>query len=271
MIILGIIENLRKIKASRAVLLLGAPDRACIFLILYQSCYNLMQKLLLNGATIVPRIIVLQYLFMKNILGIVVLGLLWCNTAFALPKCQGEDISKWTKCEGVKITSKGSKYSGEFKDGKYHGQGTITNTVGDKYIGGWKDGEFYGKGTLTYSNGDKKNGIWKNSKVNEQNSLTVSTEERKKKLLKTIDENSIKKVIDKITKGDGLQKTDLTKVINQLKLSGIDTGMKPKELEAYLNSKEFSNELKSEKVQNLLSSKEFLGKIQKKFEKLTNK
>ena len=46
-----------------------------------------------------------------------------------------------------------------------------------------------------------------------------------------------------------------------LKLSGIDTGVKPKELEAYLNSKEFSIELKSEKVQNLLSSKEFLRKI----------
>ena len=60
-------------------------------------------------------------------------------------------------------------------------------------------------------------------------------------------------------------------MINQLKLSVVDTGMKPKELEAYLNFKEFSNELKSEKAQNLLSSKEFLGKIQKKFEKLTNK
>ena len=46
-----------------------------------------------------------------------------------------------------------------------------------------------------------------------------------------------------------------------LKLSGIDTGVKPKELEAYLNSKEFSSELKSEKVQNLLSYKEFLRKI----------
>ena len=209
---------------------------------------------------------------MKKILVVIVLSLLWCNTAFALPKCQGEDTSKWTICQGAKITSKGSKYSGEFKEGKYHGQGTITNAAGDEYIGGWKDGKFYGKGTLTYSNGNKKSGIWKDGKVNEQNTLTVSSGGKKKeKPLKTIDEISIKKVIDKITQGDGLQKTDLTKVMNQLKLSGIDTGMKPKELEAYLNSKEFSNELKSDKVQNLLSSKEFLGKIQKKFEKLTNK
>ena len=209
---------------------------------------------------------------MKKLLAIIVLGLLLSNTVSALPKCQGEDTSKWKMCKGIKITSKGSKYSGEFKEGKYHGQGTITNAAGDEYIGGWKDGKFYGKGTLTYSNGNKKSGIWKDGKVNEQNTLTVSSGGKKKeKPLKTIDETSIKKVIDKITKGDGLQKTDLTKVMNQLKLSGIDTGMKPKELEAYLNSKEFSNELKSDKVQNLLSSKEFLGKIQKKFEKLTNK
>ena len=37
LIILGIIENLRKIKASRVVLLPGAPDRASIILILQQS------------------------------------------------------------------------------------------------------------------------------------------------------------------------------------------------------------------------------------------
>jgi hypothetical protein len=209
---------------------------------------------------------------MKKPLFIIVFALLLCNEAFALPKCQGEDTSKWTMCVGSMTTSKGSKYSGEFKNGKYHGQGTTTNIGGDKYVGGWKDGKFYGKGTLTYSNGNKKSGNWKDGEVNEQSTLTVSSEGKKKeKPLKTIDETSIKKVIDKITKGDGLQKTDLTKVMNQLKLSGIETGMKPKELEAYLNSKEFSNELKSDKVQNLLSSKEFLGKIQKKFEKLTNK
>ena len=93
---------------------------------------------------------------MKKFLAIIVLGLLLSNTAFALPKCQGEDTSKWTMCFGSMTTSKGSKYSGEFKNGKYHGQGTTTNIAGDKYVGRWKDGKFYGKGTLTYSNGKKK-------------------------------------------------------------------------------------------------------------------
>ena len=117
---------------------------------------------------------------MKKLLAILVLGLLLSNTASALPKCQGEDISKWIMCKGVKITSKGSKYTGEFKDGKYHGQGTITNTAGDKYIGGWKDDKFYGKGTLTYSNGERKSGVWKDGKVNEQKTLTSFDQNKKK-------------------------------------------------------------------------------------------
>ena len=60
--------------------------------------------------------------------------------AATLPKCQGDDISKWTMCEDIKTTSKGSKYTGEFKDAKYHCKGAVTNTTGDKYIGGWESG-----------------------------------------------------------------------------------------------------------------------------------
>ena len=55
---------------------------------------------------------------MKKLLLITILSLLLCNKAFSLPKCQGEDISKWNMCKGIKKTSKGSKYTGEFKDGK---------------------------------------------------------------------------------------------------------------------------------------------------------
>ena len=83
-------------------------------------------------------------------------------------------------CKGVKITSKGSKYSGEFKDGKYHGQGTINNVTGDQYTGGFKSGKFYGKGTLTHSNGEKKSGVWKDGKVNEQSTIKLTDEDKKK-------------------------------------------------------------------------------------------
>ena len=120
---------------------------------------------------------------MKKLLAIIVPGLLLSNTVSALPKCIGDDISKWKMCEGIKTTSKGSKYIGEFKNGKYHGQGTIINSAGDKYIGGWKDGKFYGSGTLTYSNGDKKSGVWKDGIIGNQNTLTSSNVNKKKKNL----------------------------------------------------------------------------------------
>ena len=126
---------------------------------------------------------------MKKLLGIVVFGLLLSNTASALPKCQGEDISKWTMCEGIKTTSKDLKYVGEFKDGKYHGQGTITNSAGDKYTGGWKHGKYYGKGTLTYFNGDKKKVVVKDGKFYEQKTLTSFDQNKKKKKRLRLEKN----------------------------------------------------------------------------------
>ena len=57
---------------------------------------------------------------MKKLLGIVVLGLLWCNTASALPICEGEDTSKWTMCEGTKSYPDGTKYVGNWKDGDFN-------------------------------------------------------------------------------------------------------------------------------------------------------
>ena len=206
---------------------------------------------------------------MKKFLSILVLVLLWCNTAFSLPKCKGEDISKWTMCEGIKTTSKGSKYSGEFKDGKYHGQGTITNASGDKYIGGWNNGKFFGEGILTRSNGDKKSGIWKDGKLYKKDTLSVSNKE--KKISEGLSDFDINKVINKITKGDGMKNIDLKNAMNQLKSSGIDIDMDPKQLEKYLNSKEFTKILNSKDIQNKLRSKEFLEKIKKQFETIKNR
>ena len=34
-------------------------------------------------------------------------------------------------------------YSGEFKDGSYHGQGTHTWAKGNKYVGEWKDNKVW--------------------------------------------------------------------------------------------------------------------------------
>jgi hypothetical protein len=206
---------------------------------------------------------------MKKILTIIVLGLLWCNTVSALPKCQGEYISKWTMCKGIKTTSKGSKYVGEFKDGKYHGKGTITNAAGDKYIGGWNNGKFFGEGTLTRSNGDKKSGIWKDGKLYKKDTLSASNKE--KKISESLSDSDINKVINKITKGDGMKNIDFKNAMNQLKSSGIDIDMDPEQLKKYLNSKRFTKILNSKDIQSKLKSKEFLEKIKKEFETIKNR
>ena len=61
------------------------------------------------------------------------------------------------------------KYVGEFKDGVHHGQGTLIYVFdGDKYTGEFKDGAQEGQGTYTYSNGDKYIGEWKDGMYNGQ-------------------------------------------------------------------------------------------------------
>ena len=45
--------------------------------------------------------------------------------------------------QGTLTTPDGSKYVGEFKNGKYHGQGTLTFRDGDKYVGEFKDEEMW--------------------------------------------------------------------------------------------------------------------------------
>ena len=86
---------------------------------------------------------------MKKLLGIVVLGLLWCNIVYALPKCKGEDYSKWTSCVGTYTNDK-HKYTGEFGNdpGKRHGKGISVNKKGYKFEGIFKNDRIY-RGTLT--------------------------------------------------------------------------------------------------------------------------
>tara|TARA_B110000240_G_C13173407_1_gene314611 strand:- start:51 stop:299 length:249 start_codon:yes stop_codon:yes gene_type:complete len=79
---------------------------------------------------------------MKKLLGIVALGFLWFNTAAALPKCIGEDSSKWTMCESTKIYSDGKKYICEWKNGEMDGQGTFTEIDGTILTGQWKNNKF---------------------------------------------------------------------------------------------------------------------------------
>ncbi len=68
----------------------------------------------------------------------------------------------------------GSKYQGNFRNGKYDGQGVYTFTNGNKYVGEFKNGKSNGQGTLTYADGGKYTGNWKNGKSNGQGTLTYA-------------------------------------------------------------------------------------------------
>ncbi len=59
----------------------------------------------------------------------------------------------------------GSKYVGEWKDGKKHGQGTFSWPGGAKYVGEFKDDKQHGQGTLTFDDGKVLKCTWVNGEA----------------------------------------------------------------------------------------------------------
>ena len=59
-----------------------------------------------------------------------------------LPACQGRDAASWNNCLGTEVYPAGSKYVGEFINGKPHGQGTFLASNGTISAGIWADGKF---------------------------------------------------------------------------------------------------------------------------------
>ena len=85
----------------------------------------------------------------------------------------------------------GSKYSGYWKNGTYHGGGTLTSPAAIKNTGTWEKGRSYGRytqqflngetftgevysnsGTKTFANGDSYTGEFKRNKFNGQGTYT---------------------------------------------------------------------------------------------------
>jgi hypothetical protein len=76
--------------------------------------------------------------------------------------------------KGSRTPYDGSKYEGELKDGKYHGQGALTFRDGRKYTGEFKKNKFDGQGTMNYLDGSKYEGQWKDGYKQGQGILTSS-------------------------------------------------------------------------------------------------
>jgi hypothetical protein len=112
---------------------------------------------------------------MKNLLRFLAFVLM-VGSAYAqsnLPACPSSGY--FDNCFGTRIRAYfPDKYVGEFKDDKFHGQGTFTYVSGDEYVGEFKDGKFDGQGTFTFANGSKYVGEWKDRRWNGQGTLFSS-------------------------------------------------------------------------------------------------
>ena len=108
----------------------------------------------------------------------------------ALPNCPSDTSVRWDDCFGTYTENIGT-YVGEWKDDKYHGQGTYTVANGDKYVGEFKDGKYHGQGTYTYPNGERRVGYFMNDQyipdICEGMGLVKGTESFGNCVLKLID------------------------------------------------------------------------------------
>ena len=114
-------------------------------------------------------------------LSLLVFAFVLSGTAFGqsnLPACKGSDTNRWSNCFGSWTASSGDKYVGEWKDGKYNGQGTYTFANGDKYVGEWKDDKRNGQGTITFADGKKYVGEYKDDMPNGQGTGTFANGEK---------------------------------------------------------------------------------------------
>ena len=68
--------------------------------------------------------------------------------------------------KGILIWADGLRYHGRFEDNKRTGKGTLTWVNGDKYVGDFVNNQRTGKGTLTWINGAKYYGDFLNGKMN---------------------------------------------------------------------------------------------------------
>ena len=74
---------------------------------------------------------------------------------------KSKDSLEIAKCEW----KNGDIYEGEFKDGKFNGNGTYKYKNGNIYEGEFKNVYFYGKGIYKYNNGNIYEGEFKNDNL----------------------------------------------------------------------------------------------------------
>ena len=115
---------------------------------------------------------------MNRLFAALLLATAWldAHAQSSLPQCPKDIKASWTNCFGTVTFEegefKGHKYVGEFRDDKYHGQGTYTFADGSKYVGGYRDGKLTGQGTATLATGEKYVGEFWDGKSHGQGTYT---------------------------------------------------------------------------------------------------
>jgi len=79
-----------------------------------------------------------------------------------IQSCSGKDVSGWNNCFATTADLSGATYIGEWKAGRWDGNGTHTLLNGDKYVGEFRVGNYNGLGTYFFSDGEKYIGEFKN-------------------------------------------------------------------------------------------------------------
>jgi hypothetical protein len=100
----------------------------------------------------------------------------YCEGAPAEDNRLWRKVRKWNNCRGINLYSYQKnylKYDGFFNKGKREGQGTEevlppSDYVGQKYVGEFKNGKFSGQGEFTYASGEKYVGELRDDKKNGQ-------------------------------------------------------------------------------------------------------
>ena len=120
-----------------------------------------------------------------------ILALSLSSSLYALPDFPSDISVTWHNCFGT-FAVDGSKYVGEWKEGKWDGQGTYTFADGRKYVGEFKENKYHGQGTYTYADGRVARGYYMNGEyvpsICQDMGLTKGTEAFGQCVLKLIEE-----------------------------------------------------------------------------------
>lgn len=93
------------------------------------------------------------------------------NGESRLPSCPTSRKVLWSDCQGSYTYDDWSKYVGEFKDDKRHGQGNMVYPDGRQYSGEFKFDQREGAGVYSGPDGSKWIGAFRNDKPNGRGAL----------------------------------------------------------------------------------------------------